>query len=232
MEPINTRRGYAKVGDNNQSPPRHRRRTAIAIAGSTALLLLIAIAVAVDRLRTVRSTSSPIGALASACRFARDPAFCFSSLTAAGANATTDPIRLLAISLSVAGAEIDRIGRTASANDRRAEAALKDCEEVIGGAADRVNASINLVRAKSALTSAEIGDLQTWLSAALTDQETCIDSFEGAPGPAREKITAALRRPMACTSNSLAIAAHFLELPRGTIHRKLLCSPLCIQSTI
>ncbi|OVA08289.1 Pectinesterase inhibitor domain [Macleaya cordata] len=63
------------------------------------------------------------------------------------------------------------------------EAALRDCRSLVEDAVDKVETSISSMEAgggdKNMLSAAsKISDIRTWLSGALTDQDTCLDSLE------------------------------------------------------
>ncbi|THU47189.1 hypothetical protein C4D60_Mb09t12900 [Musa balbisiana] len=78
------------------------------------------------------------------------------------------------------------------------------------------------------LKASKIDDLRTWLSAVVTDQETCLDGFEGTSDELRGKMEAAMVNcSTQYTSNSLAIAAGIMGITEKLnlpLHRKLLSS--------
>jgi pectinesterase inhibitor-like protein len=61
----------------------------------------------------------------------------------------------------------------------RNRVAILDCEELFGYALDELHKSLGLLRRLTKTTfGTQIGDLETWISAAITDQQTCVDGFE------------------------------------------------------
>ncbi|KAJ6823646.1 pectinesterase 3-like [Iris pallida] len=250
MDTVKSFKGYGKVDEaENRRFQRTTRNRLILIVSSAVLLLVIAVSVAIGVVvnkhgatggggdTNVRSPSASIKAMCSVTRY---PDACFSSVSSlAEANSTSDPEELFKLSLRAAADAVSRLSSlpdalAVPANDRRLEAALRDCKELFGDAADRIGDSIASLTSSSSkaaavlLTGPKIDDLKTWLSAAVTDQETCLDGFEGTTGGLREKMEAAMTNSTQLTSNSLAIAAGMLGILRDLgvpIHRKLLSSP-------
>ncbi|CAA6658711.1 unnamed protein product [Spirodela intermedia] len=226
MDSVKTLRGYGKVAvavaDERALPERNRQRR-LAIAGLSTVLLLLLVAVVLvvvgvsgaGRGNRYSSAGGGVGSPAgtgsvkAVCSVVRKEleSSCYSSLSAVGANSTSDPEEIFKLSLRVAMDEISRIATVPDAiskgvTDQRAVEALKVCKEMLSSAVDHLNASLESLRPPP------IDDLKTWLSAALTDQETCLDSFDGQ-----------------YTSNSLAIAAHLISIMEQLqipIHRRLL----------
>lgn len=62
---------------------------------------------------------------------------------------------------------------------------------------------------EEALTEAKVKDIQTWISSAVTDQETCLDGLEEMGSTVFDQVKKKMKRSMEFTSNSLAIAANF-----------------------
>ncbi|KAM0979769.1 hypothetical protein ACFX13_015847 [Malus domestica] len=61
------------------------------------------------------------------------------------------------------------------------DAATQDCVSQLGEAMNRVNDSASAMRVgpgEKALTGDKVNDIQTWISSAVTDQETCLDDLE------------------------------------------------------
>ncbi|CAA7394996.1 unnamed protein product [Spirodela intermedia] len=254
MDSVKTLRGYGKVAvavaDERALPERNRQRR-LAIAGLSTVLLLLLVAVVLvvvgvsgaGRGNRYSSAGGGVGSPAgtgsvkAVCSVVRKEleSSCYSSLSAVGANSTSDPEEIFKLSLRVAMDEISRIATVPDAiskgvTDQRAVEALKVCKEMLSSAVDHLNASLESLRpppvgGEKTLTPSKIDDLKTWLSAALTDQETCLDSFDGVGGDFGEQMVAAMRNAKQYTSNSLAIAAHLISIMEQLqipIHRRLL----------
>ncbi|XP_009391197.2 pectinesterase 3 [Musa acuminata AAA Group] len=246
MDIVKSFNGYGKV---SEIADRHFRRTTrrrlALLAASAVLLVVIVVSVGVvaaighgDGSPSPTSIADSIKAM---CNVTRYPDSCFSSIsTARGANLTDDPEELFRISLAVA---VDAIGKVSTvagsfeipAKDKRLEAALRDCDQLFDSAIDRLNDSLSLMQplpGEPLLNASKIEDLTTWLSAAVTDQETCLDGFEGTTGNVRDKMAVAMVNSTQYTSNSLAIVVGILGIMEKLdfpLHRKLLSVPSAVR---
>ncbi|PKA49556.1 Pectinesterase 3 [Apostasia shenzhenica] len=248
MDTMKSFKGYDKVDPTEERSFRRRNRKRIiliAIAGVLLVAIVAGVAVGVAVNKGSRSdggippspfsASNPIKAICSVTRY---PDSCFSSLSSANASviATGDPKELFKLSLAVAASAIQELSPFLDAlklpaADKRLQAAVNDCRELFEDAVDRLNDSAaSLAAAKPGeklFSERRISDLRTWLSAAVADQETCLDGFEGTAGSFREKLEAAMVNSTRFTSNSLAIATGILgimEKLSSPFHRKLLGS--------
>lgn len=242
MDTIKSFNGYGKV---NEAEDREFRRNTIKrliIIAVSAVLLLAIVGITVGVVVSKHGKNSPSSSttfsdsLKAMCSVTRYPDSCYSSISSAkGANLTNDPEKLFKFSLTVATDALSKVSAltdtfTIPSNDKRLEEALKDCKELFDDAIDRFNDSLASMQAgqgEKLLTPSKIDDLKTWLSAAVTDQETCLDGFEGTTGDIKVKMEKAMVNSMQFTSNSLAIAAGILgilEKLNFPIHRKLLAT--------
>lgn len=88
------------------------------------------------------------------------------------------------------------------------DAAIRDCRDQVEDALSRLNDSVSAT-GEEALTEAKVKDIQTWISSAVTDQETCLDGLEEMGSAVFDQVKKKMKRSMEFTSNSLAIAANF-----------------------
>lgn len=65
---------------------------------------------------------------------------------------------------------------------------------------------------EKALTEMKISDIQTWVSAAMTDQDTCIDGLEETGSPAVDELKTRMHKSQEYMSNTLAILNHIQSL--------------------
>lgn len=237
MDAIKFLKGYGRVSeivDRRLRSATRRRLVLIAASATTLLLVFVAVPIAVSKRGRSPSPESVADSIRAMCNATRYPASCFSSISVAnGANLTRDPEELFGVSLAVAMDALEAASATASEfatpnKDRRLAAALRDCRELLGSAIDRLNDSIGLIRlaaGEATLNASKIEDLRTWLSAAVTDQDTCLEGFEGTTGGFLGKMEAAMANATGYTSNSLAIATGILgvmEKLRFPLHRRRL----------
>ncbi|PON87358.1 Pectinesterase inhibitor domain containing protein [Trema orientale] len=158
------------------------------------------------------------------------PDVCFSSLSRYAAAVGRDPAQLAraAITVSLAktkhmAAYVSNVSRQAdygAASDPRAAAALHDCFSNFGDAVDEIRGSLRQMRhldpgvagAGGESFRFQMSNVQTWMSAALTDQETCTDGFEDvSDGPVKADVIGRANEVKKHTSNALALVNHYAE---------------------
>ncbi|KAF8087036.1 hypothetical protein N665_0601s0002 [Sinapis alba] len=165
MESINTFKGYDKVSDQeNQIPSPLPKPTS---------------------LFTHPSHNPPVSSnsLKAVCAVTRYPETCFDALSSFP-DRELDPESILELSLHVAAKKVSNLSVSfRSINDMPEEAAVGDCVKLYADAESQLNESISeMEREKKKggnwLTKNVVGDVKTWISAAMTDGETCSDGLE------------------------------------------------------
>ncbi|KAK2973524.1 hypothetical protein RJ640_010579 [Escallonia rubra] len=234
MESINLVKGYNKVDpledDISRLPttPQNRRITVVV---SLTLLLSVAIGGMIGALihesATDPSESSPslsansAESLRSICSVTRYPESCFSSISSINTMSNCPkphPELVLNLSLRVALTELTNLAslpRTliSKSNDAGAVSALNDCASLLGDAVSQLNNSASLLGGeKAALTEDKISDMKTWISAAMTDQDTCVDGLEETASTVVDEVKGKVQRSTEYMSNSLAILANINAL--------------------
>ncbi|XP_078441457.1 pectinesterase 3-like [Wolffia australiana] len=146
-------------------------------------------------------------ALRKICSSTLYPSLCFSSLRL---HACADPLRLAHVAANVSIAHVSVLYSHVSAlaaADGRAAAALADCEESLGDAVElsqQAAAEVALLRAaRGADVAWHVSNAQTWLSAALTNEDTCADGVATWAGG--RAVVRGVRRTRKYTSNALAL---------------------------
>lgn len=140
------------------------------------------------------------------------------------------PDEIFALSLQVTLNELVRIKSSISfarSNDKNESIATRNalevCDRLLQDAIDHVKMSID-----QEFSSDSISDLRTWLSTAITDQETCLDAlteFRDISISIHDEIKASMENATMFTSNSLAIISNILTIMahfQDPVHRKLL----------
>lgn len=249
MDSINSFKGYGKVDEVEELAfRRKKRRRLITLIILILLLLTLITAAVVGIFLHKRSSSSPntlpppaltpAASLKAVCSVTQYPASCFSSISSIASSNTTDPELLFKLSLKVAIDELSSLSHyptklKAETNDIRLKSALQVCETMFDDALDRLNDSATSLEVGEGekLSDSKIGDLKTWLSTAITDQETCLDSLDELNATKHfnatvvEEMKAAMQNSTEYASNSLAIVARILGLLTDLnirIHRRLL----------
>ncbi|KAK7407666.1 hypothetical protein VNO78_09664 [Psophocarpus tetragonolobus] len=156
------------------------------------------------------------------CKATLYPDLCFSSLSRYAATVQRSPATLarvaVAVSLSKAhGAAAYLSHKTAATadDDSGTGAALHDCFSNLEDAVDEIRGSLKQIRrlrpdAHSGSVRFGLSNVLTWMSAALTDEETCTDGFEGvAEGPVKTTVCDRVTTVKKFTSNALALVNGF-----------------------
>ncbi|KAI5650838.1 hypothetical protein M9H77_36843 [Catharanthus roseus] len=134
---------------------------------------------------------------------------CENSL--AGAKNTSDPKELIKVAFEATEKQIgDAIKNSAllqeAAKDPRTSQALDNCKELLETSIDDLKRSFDKVGTFDVTQMDEyIADLKTWLSGAITYQETCLDGFENTTGETGEKMKKLLKTSAELSSNGLAM---------------------------
>lgn len=154
----------------------------------------------------------------SSCRSTRYPALCEHSLAGFAGTVRRNPRQLaqtaLAVTISRARSASTFVGHLAVGARKirsREAGAVRDCIENVSDSVDRLRRSVaELGRMGKPGTPSfawHLSNVQTWVSAALTDETTCLDGFSGTSVDAalktaiRQKIVGLAQE----TSNALAL---------------------------
>ncbi|KAG8390261.1 hypothetical protein BUALT_Bualt01G0065300 [Buddleja alternifolia] len=155
------------------------------------------------------------------CKATTYPTVCFQSLSPYASAINKSPRQLVSTALTVS---VDRAQSTKTFVAKlnkihglkpKEYAALKDCLEEISDSADRLSKSVrelkNMGSARGPEYSWHMSNLQTWVSAALTDESSCMDGFSGRAmdGRIKSSIRARMTNVAQVTSNALALCNHF-----------------------
>ncbi|KAK7284645.1 hypothetical protein RJT34_19395 [Clitoria ternatea] len=121
-----------------------------------------------------------------ACSVTRYRNLCVHSLAHFSSTAGTSPSKWARAGVSVTIGEVKNVQaylaklKWQGSMKGRNSVALTDCVESFGYALDELHLSLGVLRKLSRSTfSTQMGDLNTWISAALTDEDTCLDGFKG-----------------------------------------------------
>lgn len=149
-----------------------------------------------------------------ACSVTRYQDLCIHSLASFSSSAKSSPSRWARAAVSVTLGEAKSVAQYLLAlqkhsgiNGRRSRVALSDCIECFQNAIDELHKSLGVLRSLSRTTfDTQMGDLNTWLSAALTNGDTCLDGFEGQRGRQVKLLQNKVLKATHITSNALALA--------------------------
>ncbi|GFP92501.1 pectinesterase 3 [Phtheirospermum japonicum] len=205
-----------------QADERKSRKRLITL--SVSLLLLTALIVAVVGVRTLlhrpgsgdapATPTTPAEAVRSICSLTRYPKSCFSSLISAN---SIDPEIIFQFSLTVAIKALEAISnfpedyakRLTGADGQLVKEALGLCGAALNDAVESLNDAVSATGLRDA------DDLKTWLSAALTNQDTCLDALGEAEAAFSGEVERLMGNATEFASNSLAIVARLLAVEPG-----------------
>lgn len=241
MDSINSFKGYGKVDPVEEAAFRKKtRKRLVILIVSVVLLVAIIIGAVVGTLvhkknnksssSSSPSPSSSVAALNAVCKETLYPDSCYSSISALNLGNTADPEELFRISLRVVIDSMRSLSQSIVSKtvDPGAKKAFEVCQVVVDDALDRLNDTLNAMDVNEAkgekfLSSSKLNDLKTWLSATITDQETCLDALDEFNATA--SLGDAMDKPAQYASNSLSIVAKILGVLAKfnvPVHRRLL----------
>lgn len=168
----------------------------------TSLLLLLACLV-------ISSCSSAFGDdyVQDACSVTRYQDLCIHSLASFSSTAKNNPSKWARAGVAVTISEAKRVGRyLAALRKGRHKMALSDCVECFQDTLDNLHKSLGVLRKLSATEfGSQVEDVTTWVSAALTDEDTCLDGFEEQKGKRVRGLINRVTNVTYMTSNALAL---------------------------
>ncbi|KAI3704922.1 hypothetical protein L1987_75151 [Smallanthus sonchifolius] len=159
----------------------------------------------------------------SSCATTTYPALCEESLSPFANTIKTSPAQLahtaLAVSLKQSQstqAYLHKLKRVKGIKPRE-RSAIGDCLEVVSDSLDRVTKSIQELKKFERTKGHEfiwhMSNVQTWVSSALTDENTCMDGFGGRAmvGRIKTSVRAQITSVAHVTSNALALVNSFAK---------------------
>ncbi|KAJ1402356.1 Pectinesterase inhibitor domain [Sesbania bispinosa] len=159
-----------------------------------------------------------------ACRVTRYPDLCMRSLAPFSNSAGTSPSKWARAGVSVTIGEVKNVQAYLANLKRhghvkgRNRVALSDCVETFADALDELHRSLGVLRRLSRSTfGTQMGDLNTWISAALTNEDTCLDGFQGKKGRKIKLLQNRVLKAYYITSNALALVNKLATTGLGSI---------------
>ncbi|KAH6823972.1 Plant invertase/pectin methylesterase inhibitor superfamily protein [Perilla frutescens var. hirtella] len=142
-----------------------------------------------------------------ACSVTRYRDLCVHSLASFSNTAKRSPSKWARAGVSVTIREVKGVARYLAALRRgRHKIALSDCVECFQDTLDNLHRSLGVLRKLSVTEfSSQVGDVTTWVSAALTDEDTCLDEFQEQKGKRVRGLINRVTNVTYMTSNALAL---------------------------
>ncbi|KAF5748399.1 hypothetical protein HS088_TW04G00352 [Tripterygium wilfordii] len=152
-------------------------------------------------------SNAPHDLIRSSCVHARYPALCLRTLSSfAGPAKTPRDLAQAAVSVSLARARrVSSYLTTVSGfKSKRERVALSDCVQEISDSVDQLSRTLNeLKHLDGAKFRWHVSNAETWVSAALTNDDTCLDGFRGVEGKVKEDFRKKITNLARVTSNAL-----------------------------
>lgn len=230
MDSISFKRASNDNHEEDQTFRRKTRKKLIVITLSATLLISIVVCTSIAVLLPTRGSHTQPGTkpepysenlIINMCNTTLYPDPCSSSIASlaksSNRSAGLDPLEVFKLSLEVSLNEL--VNLSSKLLDDRGTSL---CRTLIDAAIGRVTDCIESMKQVY-----DVDDIRTWLSAAITDQKTCIYGVTEALNGSRtvEIVTLAMRNSTVFTSNSLAIASKILPILgdlQTPVDRKLL----------
>ncbi|KAE8681001.1 ARM repeat superfamily protein isoform 1 [Hibiscus syriacus] len=151
---------------------------------------------------------SPQDLLRSSCVHASYPGLCLRTLSSySGPTNTPRDLARAAVKVSLTRARKASSYLTSASvtgKSKRERAALSDCVEQVADSVDELSRTLGeLKRLRGETFEFQMSNAQTWASAALTSEDTCLDGFERVDGKVKSDVKKMLMNVAKVTSNAL-----------------------------
>ncbi|XWS60077.1 hypothetical protein CRYUN_Cryun07bG0003200 [Craigia yunnanensis] len=188
---------------------------------SLIFLLLSLLYIACQARSPTAASSRTSNFIKASCSATKYPALCVQSLAALAPSIQQSPRQLAQAALSVS---LDRAKSTQEfvtkmkkfkGLKKREYEAIKDCIEELSESVDRLSKSVqelkHMGQAKGQDFLWHVSNVETWVSAALTDENTCVDGFagRGMDGKMKASIRGHVINVAQVTSNALSLVNQF-----------------------
>ncbi|PIA43270.1 hypothetical protein AQUCO_02000596v1 [Aquilegia coerulea] len=253
MDSVKSFKGYGKVDEVEERAFQQKtRRRIIIISVSAIVLVTVIIGAVVGTLIHKNNNNTPsqsptrstqpasISSIKAVCSVTQYPESCFSSLSSSLKDSNiknaADPEQLFKLSMQIALNELSKLSSIPDKlipninEDPLVKATLQNCKVLFEDSIDELNSSISsmeVVPGQNLLTSIKIEDIKTWVSTAITNQETCLDGLdETKKSELLSQMKIAMKNSTEFSSNSLAIVSKIMtvldDLNLPPIHRRKL----------
>ncbi|KAM7272932.1 hypothetical protein ACFE04_027596 [Oxalis oulophora] len=186
------------------------------------LIFLIFISTTQISLATTNSIKIYQKYIKTSCTSTTYPNVCYQTLYPYATTIKTDPYKLCDTALSVAVKAAKNASSTVSAIAKQKglktaeKRIVKDCIENVKDSVDELKDSLKSMNdignsrgsVDSTSVAYQMADIKTWVSAALTDEDTCMDEFDDGTKvnqAVKKKIRTSVLNVAQLTSNSLAL---------------------------
>ncbi|KAF8059356.1 hypothetical protein N665_1230s0021 [Sinapis alba] len=188
-------------------------------------LFLAAVVAAVLVSTTTGDGTSAEDIVHSSCVHASYPSLCIRTLSTYSGPTITNRRELAQAAVKVSLSHAQTAAKKLAAvrdtvGKKREKAAVVDCVEVIGDSVDELSRTLGVLKHLRRSASEfrwQMSNAQTWASAALTDDDTCLDGFQGIDGEVKSEVKKWMTKVARVTSNALYMINQ-LDDKRGKPH--------------
>ncbi|KAB1210837.1 21 kDa protein [Morella rubra] len=187
------------------------------------LLLLSVVCIAATAKSAATKSGGATNFIKNSCSATNYPTVCVQSLSPYASKIQQNQRQLVqtALSVSLANAQstkgfVSKLGRSKGLKARE-YAAIKDCLEEIGDTVDRLSQSVQELKlhgqGKGRDFQWHMSNVETWVSAALTDENTCVDGFSGRAldGKIKASVKGRVVNLAQVVSNALALVNRYAK---------------------
>nr|XP_043613097.1 pectinesterase inhibitor 10-like [Erigeron canadensis] len=180
------------------------------------ILLILLITSSINIISALEKTS--VEFIRTSCSLTTYPTLCFNSLSTKAGAIQSSPKQLAQTALSVT---LDTTLSTSSSMVKLSKVhgmtpievrAMKDCIEMLSDSVYELKQSIEEMNKPGSKDSGMvINDIQTWVSSALTDEDTCSEGFKNDP-KMKSVVRGKIVNVVHLTSNALALINSYASL--------------------
>ncbi|KAK2653576.1 hypothetical protein Ddye_013432 [Dipteronia dyeriana] len=187
------------------------------------VLYISAVLVTAANKPTAAAAASDASFIKTSCTSTTYPEICVRSLSAYASNIKQSPrqLALTALSVSQTRAEscmsfVIKLGKFKNLKPRERKA-IKDCLDEVSDTVDRLSKSVQELKQSGQSKGPDfewhMSNVETWASAALTDENTCSDGFAGKAfdGKVKASVRAQIVSVAQYISNALSLVNQYAE---------------------
>uniref|UniRef100_A0A2N9I6Y8 Pectinesterase inhibitor domain-containing protein n=1 Tax=Fagus sylvatica TaxID=28930 RepID=A0A2N9I6Y8_FAGSY len=157
-----------------------------------------------------RTPIQPKDLVRSSCVHASYPHICLRTLSSyTGPAQTPKDLAQAAVKVSLSRARrvshyLSQVSGAKDVGSKRQQAALSDCVEQISDSVDELSKTLGeLKHLRGETFRWQMSNAETWVSAAMTYEDTCLDGFQGVDGKVKSDVKRKIKNVGKVTSNAL-----------------------------
>ncbi|KAJ8767509.1 hypothetical protein K2173_017553 [Erythroxylum novogranatense] len=159
----------------------------------------------------------PLDVVRSSCLHASYPSLCVRTLSSFGGSANSPrDIAQAAVEVSIAHTQrvSSYLATLSGLRSKRERAALSDCVQQISDSVDELSKTLTeLKHLREETLRWQMSNTQTWASAALTNDDTCLDGFQDVESKVKADVKRKISNVAKVTSNALYMINRLDESP-------------------